>query len=324
MGWNYLSIPKLHRLYRWSLGMGKWFPTFYELKWSFIHAGVYFNPTLQCRHNERDGVSNHQPHACLLNVLFGRRSKKTSKLRVTGFCTGNSPVTSEFPTQRASHVENVSIWWRHHEASKKSPWTKVVKGWIVLGNRSCILASVKYLLSHTSAHIFIFPMKQSSLLITRQMIVKIHPKDYPHFARDDNVWDVVCEFKLWVPGYGCQCSMMTSSNGDILRVTGPLCGEFTGPGEFPTQRPVTRGFDVFFDLRLNKRLSKQSWGWWFETLSSSLWRHRNDDILCMQDRVILECVISKLGCIKLQQVIFKYISKRIWENVVHCKFGFVT
>ena len=46
-------------------------------------------------------------------------------------------------------------------------------------------------------------------------------------------------------------------------------------GEFPAQRPVTRNFDVFFDLRLNKRLSKQSWGWWFETLSSSLWRHRN-------------------------------------------------
>ena len=66
-------------------------------------------------------------------------------------------------------------------------------------------------------------------------------------------------------------TMMTSSNGNIFRVTGPLCGEFTGPGEFPTQRPVTRSFEVFFDLRLNKRLSKQPWGWWFETLSWSLW-----------------------------------------------------
>ena len=47
------------------------------------------------------------------------------------------------------------------------------------------------------------------------------------------------------------------------------------PGEFLAQRPVTRSFDVFFDLRLNKRLSKQSWGWWFETLSRPLWRHRN-------------------------------------------------
>ena len=55
--------------------------------------------------------------------------------------------------------------------------------------------------------------------------------------------------------------MMTSSNGNNFRLTGSLCGEFTGPGEFPTQRPVTRSFDVFFDLRLNKRLSKQPWGW---------------------------------------------------------------
>ena len=68
---------------------------------------------------------------------------------------------------------------------------------------------------------------------------------------------------------------MTSSNGNIFRVTRPLCGEFTGPGEFPTQRPVTRSFDVFFDLRLNKRLSKQPGGWWFETQSWSLWRQCN-------------------------------------------------
>ena len=66
---------------------------------------------------------------------------------------------------------------------------------------------------------------------------------------------------------------MTSSNGNIFRVYGFLCGEFTG--EFPTQRPVTRNFVVFFDLRLNKRLSKQSWGWWFETPFRSLWRHGN-------------------------------------------------
>ena len=52
---------------------------------------------------------------------------------------------------------------------------------------------------------------------------------------------------------------MTSSNGTIFRVTGPLCGEFTGPGEFPAQWPVTRSFDVFFDQHLNKRLSKQPW-----------------------------------------------------------------
>ena len=75
---------------------------------------------------------------------------------------------------------------------------------------------------------------------------------------------------------GAVFNMMTSSNGSIFRVTGPLCGEFTGPGEFPPQRQVTRSFDVFFDLRLNKRLSKQPWGWWFETPSWSLCRHCNE------------------------------------------------
>ena len=53
-------------------------------------------------------------------------------------------------------------------------------------------------------------------------------------------------------------------------------GNSSVPGDFPAQRPVTRIKDVFFDLRLNKRLSKQSWGWWFETVSRPLWRHRND------------------------------------------------
>ena len=55
-----------------------------------------------------------------------------------------------------------------------------------------------------------------------------------------------------------------------------LCaGNSPVTGEFPAQRPVTRSFHVFFDLRLNKRLSKHSWGWWFETPSRSLWLHCN-------------------------------------------------
>ena len=76
--------------------------------------------TLHWRHNGHDDVSNHQPHDCLLNRLLRRRSKKTSKLRVTDLCAGNSPETGEFPAQMASNAENVSIWWRHHEIS--SDW----------------------------------------------------------------------------------------------------------------------------------------------------------------------------------------------------------
>ena len=74
--------------------------------------------TLRWRQNGRDSVSNHQPHDCLLNCLFRRRSKKTSKLRVTGLCVGNSPGTGEFPAQMVSNAENVSIWWRHHDIGK--------------------------------------------------------------------------------------------------------------------------------------------------------------------------------------------------------------
>ena len=70
---------------------------------------------LQWRHNERDDVSKHQPHYCLLNRLLRRRSKKTSKLRVTGLCVGISPATGEFPAQMASNAENVSLRWRHHD-----------------------------------------------------------------------------------------------------------------------------------------------------------------------------------------------------------------
>ena len=90
---------------------------------------------------------------------------------------------------------------------------------------------------------------------------------------------------------------MTSSNGNIFRVTGHLCGEFTGPGEFPAQRPVTRSFDVFFDLRLNKRLSKQPWGWWFETPSWSLWRHCNAAGTSVISRRRFAVAVANIVCV---------------------------
>ena len=66
-------------------------------------------------HNRCDGVSNQGRLDCLLNRLFGRRSKKTSKLCVTVLCEGNPPVTGGFPSQRASNTENVSIQQQHHD-----------------------------------------------------------------------------------------------------------------------------------------------------------------------------------------------------------------
>ena len=77
--------------------------------------------------------------------------------------------------------------------------------------------------------------------------------------------------------------MMTSSNGNIFRVTGHLCGEFTGPPWIP--RTKARDAELWCFLRLNKRFRKQSWGWWFETPLRSLWRHCNDMIIFLADGV---------------------------------------
>ena len=80
--------------------------------------------------------------------------------------------------------------------------------------------------------------------------------------------------------------MTTSSNGNIFRVTGLLCGEFTGHRWIPRTSASDTDLWFFFDLRLNKRLSKQSWGWWIETPPLSLWRHCNGPI---SSKVISTC-----------------------------------
>ena len=90
-----------------------WFTDLPKSMHSMSHSGSFVvvwpwssSPisSLQWRHSENDGVSNHQHHDSLLNRLFKAQNKKTSKLRVTGLCEGNSPVTGEFPTQRASNA----------------------------------------------------------------------------------------------------------------------------------------------------------------------------------------------------------------------------
>ena len=156
------------------------------------HYDVIFTYTLQWCHNGRDGISNHQPHVCLLNSLFRRRSNKASKFRVTGLCAGNSPGTGEFPAQMTSNVENASIWWRHYD----------------------ILCVLYY-----------------------------------------SYGTILMRFD----------SMMASSNGNNFCVTGHLCWEFTSVVNSP-RKGQWRGALMFsFIYALNKRLSKQSWGWWFES-----------------------------------------------------------
>ena len=112
-----------------------------------------------------------------------------------------------------------------------------------------------------------------TLITARDVTLIVIPMDARLGALHTNCQRKLPEYhQIWI----CLWYMMTSSNGNIFRVTGPLCGELTVTGECPAQRPVTRSFGVFFDLHLNKRLSKQSWGWWFKTPSRSLWRHSNE------------------------------------------------
>ena len=107
--------------------------------------------------------------------------------------------------------------------------------------------------------------------------------------------------------------MMTSSNGNIFRVTGPLC-------EFPSQSPVTRSFDVLFHPCLNKRLNKQSWGWWFETPSRSVWRHCNDKCVGSTRDVKIYPLLRKTRYFNLKKhwngdviILVKFSSWGAWE-----------
>ena len=88
------------------------------------------------------------------------------------------------------------------------------------------------------------------------------------------VWYVFC-WETFMAGGRWYHTMVTSSNGNIFRVTGHLSGEFTGHRLIPRTKASDAEFGDFFDLRMNKRLSKQWWGWWFETPSCPLWRHCN-------------------------------------------------
>ena len=89
----------------------------------------YLIPSLRWRHNDRDGVSNHQPHNCLLNRLFRHRSKKTSKVRVTGLCVGNSPGPVNSPnkwpvTRKCFHLMTSSCWPRA-SLDPPQPWYRI-------------------------------------------------------------------------------------------------------------------------------------------------------------------------------------------------------
>ena len=185
-------------------------------------------------------------------------SRHGNTFGVTGLCDGNPLITGSLSNQRTNNVSS----WHSNEVQNLY---KILE-WC------CTLISERWWLCHLwpgwdwlthdlfgNASSIACDRRGYPLLDVRRILdtnENIRPRE-----RDVGTEAIVI--------------MMTSSNRNIFRVTGPLCGEFTGPDEYPTQRPVTRSFDVFFDLRLNKRLSKQPWGWWFETPLWWLWRQCN-------------------------------------------------
>ena len=94
-----------------------------------------------------------------------------------------------------------------------------------------------------------------------------------------------------------------------------FCGNSPVTDESPAQRPVTRSFCVFFDLRLNKRLSKQSRGWWFETPSCSLWCHRDERCLAISGHKYFFC--SKFLWLLTIFITFSLIRRHYWNGCPH-------
>ena len=97
--------------------------------------------------------------------------------------------------------------------------------------------------------------------------------------------DVSVILKVYSPNpcYGLRSSWWRHQMETFSALLAICAGNSPVTGKFPAQRPVTRSFDIFFDLPLNKRLSKQSWSWWFETLSRPLWRH------CIDGHFLWKC-----------------------------------
>ena len=202
--------------------------------------------SLRWRHNDHDGVSNHQPHHGLLNCLFGRSSKKTSKLIVTGFCEENSPVTGEFHTQRASYGENFPFG--DVIMLQTCRFHKVLEYWCCGSGNDTTLG----------------------IGVIHDDVIK-----WKHYPRN------------W-----------------------PFVRGIHRSREFPAERPVTRSFDAFFDLRPNKRLSKQPWGWWFETQSWSWWRHCNVEA-CAKWTPFCRRYFH-ITCIFLNDMFYIWIQYWIW------------
>ena len=167
---------------------------------------------------------------------------------------GNSPVTGEFLAQMACNAENVSIWWRHHDASN--------------------------FIEESSLHMYTIACLTFSEMHWRAAVAS---SCVPYLIARLYI-GTDCSLTAWWRHQMETFSALLA----ICAENSPV------PGEFSAQRPVTLSFDVFFDLQLNKQLNKQSRAWWFETPSGSLWRQCNEGWTCCSDQRTKVCVKNML------------------------------
>ena len=221
--------------------------------------------TLQWRHNEHEGVSKHQSSDCLLNCLFRRRSEKTSKFRVTGLCERNSPVTGEFPAQSASNAKEVSIV------------VAVIYTQVMVLDGYCRM-TLPFIGHHLSWKLNAeYPRNQTLLTkIAKGTIGLKH--------------ESICSTTYFF--------MMTSSNANILRVTGPLCREFTGHRWIPLAKASDAELWCFLRSAHEQKIDQTIetmviWGtialimtslWWMAF--NDHWRHKHRWISCEQNHWI--------------------------------------
>ena len=193
--WN--EIP----LHPWIVATLQYCFNIYDL---FVHypRGHFSSKSLQRRHNERDGVSNHQPHDCFLNHLFRRRSKKTSKLSATGLCAGNSPVTVNSPhkwpvTRKMFPFDDVIIMIMIATLKLASIWVYVVS--------STAVQRSDFVVTHCTMHV-----------LTSGMLCKITPCDIEIISnisqeiRTPAVSAFSCFIVIW-----CRLILLTIAQGPI-------------------------------------------------------------------------------------------------------------
>ena len=212
-------------------------------------------------------------------------------------CAGNSPLTSEFPAQRpVTRSFDVFFDLRLNERLSKqsSGW------WFETPSRP--------LWRHSNGRTA--SRYQNARLKTKPVSVEIF-KFWQPTSRNPRM-----DLKIITWFYFTWWRHQVKISSALL----VLCeGNPPVPGGFPSQRPGTRSFEDFFDRRLNKRLSKQSRRWWFETPSRSLWRHWNV-ILLMQSLVMRVVLLLTLlywhrGCHNLPS---EHHGRQIWLNNNSC------